>query len=58
MEWDSKRHLERNQRNVQRNFNHPSIIFWSLGNECGDGPNFEACYQWVRAEDPSRFVHF
>ena len=53
-----KAHLERNQRNVQRNFNHPSIIFWSLGNECGDGPNFEACYQWVRAEDPSRFVHF
>ena len=28
-----KAHLERNQRNVQRGFNHPSIIFWSLGNE-------------------------
>lgn len=28
-------HMERNQRNVQRNFNHPSIIFWSLGNEAG-----------------------
>lgn len=51
-------HLERNQRNVQRNFNHPSIIFWSLGNEAGDGPNFEACYKWVKNEDPSRPVQY
>lgn len=49
-----KAHMERNQRNVQRSFNHPSIIFWSLGNEAGFGPNFEACYKWVKAEDPSR----
>lgn len=53
-----KAHMERNQRNVQRNFNHPSIIFWSLGNECGNGSNFEACYQWIKKEDPSRFIHF
>lgn len=51
-------HMERNQRNVQRNFNHPSIIFWSLGNESGDGPNFEACYNWVKAEDPSRACQY
>lgn len=51
-------HLERNQRNVQRGFNHPSIIFWSLGNEAGDGPNFEQCYQWVKAEDPSRACQY
>lgn len=51
-------HLERNQRNVQRNFNHPSIIFWSLGNEAGYGPNFEAAYDWVKAEDPSRPVQY
>lgn len=43
--------MERNQRNVQRGFNHPSIIFWSLGNEAGYGPNFEAAYDWVKAED-------
>ncbi|MBE6276192.1 MAG: DUF4981 domain-containing protein [Bacteroides sp.] len=49
-----KAHLERNQRNVQRSFNHPSIIFWSLGNEAGDGENFVACYEWVKKEDPSR----
>jgi Beta-galactosidase/beta-glucuronidase len=51
-------HLERNQRNVQRNFNHPSIIIWSLGNEAGYGPNFEAAYDWVKAEDPSRPVQY
>ena len=53
-----KAHLERNQRNVQRGFNHPSIIFWSLGNEAGFGPNFEACYKWIKAEDPSRAVQY
>ncbi len=53
-----KTHMERNQRNVQRNFNHPSIIFWSLGNEAGDGPNFVDAYNWVKAEDPSRAVQY
>lgn len=53
-----KAHLERNQRNVQRCFNHPSIIFWSLGNEAGYGSNFEAAYDWVKAEDPSRAVQY
>ncbi|MCI6874950.1 MAG: DUF4981 domain-containing protein [Parabacteroides sp.] len=54
----AKAHLERNQRNVQRNFNHPAIIFWSLGNEAGYGPNFEACYDWIKAEDPSRACQY
>ncbi len=54
----AKAHMERNRRNVQRNFNHPSIIFWSLGNEGGYGPNFEAAYDWVKAEDPSRPVQY
>ncbi|MDE6270352.1 MAG: DUF4981 domain-containing protein, partial [Muribaculaceae bacterium] len=53
-----KAHLERNQRNVRRNFNHPSVIFWSLGNEGGDGPNFEAAYEWVKSEDPNRPVQY
>lgn len=55
--WEQA-HLERNQRNVQRNFNHPSIIFWSLGNEAGDGPNFSTVYNWVKKEDPSRVVQY
>jgi beta-galactosidase len=51
-------HLERNERNVRRNFNHPSIIVWSLGNEAGFGPNFEDCYNLVKAMDPSRPVQY
>ena len=54
----AKAHMERNQRNVQRNFNHPSVIFWSLGNEAGYGPNFEAAYDWIKSEDPSRPVQY
>ncbi len=53
-----KAHLERNERNVSKHFNHPSIIFWSLGNEAGFGPNFEKCYDWVKNEDPSRPVQY
>ena len=53
-----KAHMERDQRNVQRNFNHPSIIFWSLGNEAGYGENFEETYKWTKAEDPSRPVQY
>ena len=51
-------HMERNQRNVQRGFNHPSVIIWSLGNEAGYGPNFEAAYDWIKAEDSSRLVQY
>lgn len=51
-------HLERNRRNVERNFNHPAVIFWSLGNEAGYGPNFEAAYKWIKNEDPSRPVQY
>jgi beta-galactosidase len=54
----AKAHLERNERNVQRNFNHPSVIIWSLGNEAGFGANFEACYRWIKAEDPSRPIQY
>lgn len=54
----AKAHLERNERNVQRGYNHPSIIFWSLGNEAGMGPNFEKCYTWIKNEDKSRAVQY
>lgn len=53
-----KAHLERNQRMVEAFKNHPSIIFWSLGNEAGDGPNFEACYKWIKERDNSRPVQY
>lgn len=54
----AKAHLERNQRNVQRSYNHPSVIFWSLGNEAGFGPNFLACFDWIRNEDKMRPVQY
>ena len=53
-----KPHLERNQRNVQRNYNHPSVIIWSLGNEAGDGVNFLEAYKWIKNEDKSRPVQY
>ena len=51
-------HMERNQRHVQRCFNHPSIIFWSMGNEAGFGENFKKVYDWIKAEDPTRPVQY
>ena len=50
--------LERNQHNVSVQFNHPSVIVWSLGNETCDGPNFTAARDWIRATDPSRPIHW
>jgi len=47
-------HLDRVERMVVRDRNHPSVIIWSLGNEACAGPNFEAASRWIRAYDPSR----
>ncbi len=49
-------HLDRMQRMVERDKNHASIIMWSLGNEAGDGSNFEALYEWTKKRDPDRPV--
>ncbi|MCR4995033.1 MAG: DUF4981 domain-containing protein [Bacteroidales bacterium] len=53
-----KAHVERNEHNVQVQKNHPSIIFWSLGNEAGYGKNFEDAYDAVKAIDSSRPVQY
>jgi len=51
--------LDRQVANVQNFKNHPSVIIWSLGNECGGvGPNFVAALDTVKAMDPTRFVHY
>jgi beta-galactosidase len=51
-------HLDRIERMVERDKNHPSVVIWSMGNEAGDGPNFEAGYKWLKARDASRPVHY
>ena len=51
-------HLERIRRMVQRDFNHPSVIIWSLGNEAGYGQNFIKGYHMVKGMDQSRPVHY
>ncbi len=56
-EW-YRAHLDRIQRMVERDKNHPSIIIWSLGNEAGDGINFEKAAEWLKERDPSRPIHY
>lgn len=50
--------LARDLRMVRRDFNHPSVILWSLGNEIGNGPNLEECYARIKEQDPSRPVMY
>ena len=50
--------LDRVMRMAVRDKNHPSIVFWSLGNESGYGPNHDAAAGWLRAYDPSRPLHY
>ncbi|MBN2275044.1 MAG: DUF4981 domain-containing protein [Bacteroidales bacterium] len=51
-------YLERVTRMVERDKNHPSVIFWSLGNEAGRGPNHAAMAEWVHDFDITRPVHY
>ena len=50
--------VERNQHNVAVNYNHPSVIIWSLGNETADSENFTAARQWIKQQDQSRPVQY
>jgi beta-galactosidase len=50
--------LERVRNMVERDKNHASVIFWSLGNESGYGPNHDAAAGWIRGRDPSRPLHY
>lgn len=51
-------HLDRIERMVERDKNHPSILMWSMGNEGGDGVNFDKASDWLHKRDPSRPVHY
>ncbi|MBI5877810.1 MAG: DUF4981 domain-containing protein [Chloroflexi bacterium] len=49
--------LDRAERMVYRDQNHPSIIIWSLGNEAGYGANHRAMAEWIVGIDPTRPIH-
>ena len=50
--------MDRAIRMAERDKNHPSVIFWSLGNESGYGPNHAAMSAWLHEFDPTRPVHY
>lgn len=56
-EW-APAHMDRIERLVERDKNHPSVIIWSLGNECGNGKVFHDAYLWIKDRDNSRPVQF
>ena len=56
-EW-APAHLDRIKRMFEFDKNHPSIIIWSLGNECGNGPVFYDAYDWLKQVDSTRPVQF
>ncbi|GAA3834308.1 glycoside hydrolase family 2 TIM barrel-domain containing protein [Streptomyces chiangmaiensis] len=51
-------YLDRIERTVERDKNHPSVVIWSLGNEAGTGSNLAAMSAWVHARDAERPVHY
>jgi beta-galactosidase len=51
-------YTDRMRRTVERDKNHPSVLFWSLGNEAGTGANLDAIAQWAKQRDPDRLVHY
>lgn len=54
--WPSQ--TDRIRRMVESDKNHPSVILWSMGNECGNGPIFYENYDWLKKRDPSRLIMF
>lgn len=56
-EWAAA-HLDRIERMFENNKNHSSIVLWSLGNECGNGPVFYDGYDWLKKHDDTRLVQF
>lgn len=56
-EWQ-KTYLDRMERMVERDKNHPSIVIWSLGNESGFGNNHLLMAEWTRKRDQTRLLHY
>lgn len=51
-------HIDRVKRMYQRSKNHCSIIIWSMGNEAGNGINFETAYAWLKKQDSTRPIQY
>lgn len=56
-EWNAA-HFDRIKAVVERDKNHPSVIFWSLGNEASNGKAFFDMYDWAKKRDTSRPVQY
>jgi len=54
--WETA-YIDRIERLYEIHKNYASVIIWSMGNECGDGYNFQKSYQWLKEND-SRPVMF
>lgn len=50
--------VDRVQRSVIRDKNHPSVVIWSMGNEAGYGICFEKALAWTKSYDPTRLTHY
>lgn len=50
--------LDRVQRNVIRDKNHPCVLIWSLGNEAGFGYAYQNAGRWAKEYDPTRLTHY
>jgi len=53
-----KAYVDRMERMVERDKNHPSIVIWSLGNESGYGSNHIQMARWAKTRDNSRLIHY
>ena len=57
IEWKDA-HVARMMEMVASDYNHPSVIIWSMGNEAGPGKNFEYVYAAAREADPMRPIQY
>ena len=51
-------HMDRTHRMYERSKNHPAIVIWSLGDEAGNGINFERTYDWLKSVEKNRPVQY
>ena len=50
--------LDREKILLARDINRPCVIFWSMGNESGNGHNFTQAAEWIKSFDDTRLLHY